>query len=465
MTFEKRLNEYMHLCGCTAKELAAVSGVSQSTISRYKRGERIPTPEHQNVHLLAAGIAALGSGAEPPLAEKEVYDSLKNAIIGEDIDTVAMVENFNFLIQLLGMNVNGLAKEINYDPSHLSRIRSFRRNITHPYEFAESVAAYTVKKYKKQEYTDSLRKLTACADESLESALCRWLCSGKSKKENSIGRFLQSLETFNLDEYIKAIHFDEMKVPTVPFSLPASKHYYGVEQMRRCELDFLKNTALSRSRESVFMCSDMPITAMAKDIEFDKKWMMGIAAMLKRGLTINIIHNLDRPWEEMMLGLEAWIPIYMTGQVNPFYFKKSESDVYHHINYVSGAAAVCGECIGEHFESGRYYLTNNKEELAYYRKKAEQLLEKVYPLMDIYTEEKQPQLQAFLEKEKNEEIYVQAQTQKTFQNIKITVCHGKWVMISKMKHPQIHFVIRHPRLMQAIENFNAEVVETAQSEE
>lgn len=32
----------------------------------------------------------------------------------------------------------------------------------------------------------------------------------------------------------------------------------------------------------------------------------------EKGLHLNIIHNIDRPFEEMMLGLESWIPLYMT---------------------------------------------------------------------------------------------------------------------------------------------------------
>ena len=41
------------------------------------------------------------------------------------------------------------------------------------------------------------------------------------------------------------------------------------------------------------MCSDMPMEDMAKDVDFGKKWMFAIAMSLKKGLHLNIIHNLD----------------------------------------------------------------------------------------------------------------------------------------------------------------------------
>ena len=40
--------------------------------------------------------------------------------------------------------------------------------------------------------------------------------------------------------------------------------------MKKGELDFFKATVLSKSMEDVFMCSDMPMEDMAKDLDFGK---------------------------------------------------------------------------------------------------------------------------------------------------------------------------------------------------
>lgn len=150
--------------------------------------------------------------------------------------------------------------------------------------------------------------------------------------------------------------------------------------MKKGELDFFKATVLSKSNEPIFMCSDMPMEDMAQDIEFGKKWMFAIAMTLKKGLHLNIIHNLDRPFNEMMLGLESWIPIYMTGQVSPYYLRGFQDSVYCHFNYVSGAVALTGECINGYHDKGKYFLTSNKSDVAYYKEKATCLLDKATPL-------------------------------------------------------------------------------------
>ena len=85
-----------------------------------------------------------------------------------------------------------------------------------------------------------------------------------------------------------------------------------------------------------------------------------MAMMLKKGLHLNQIHNLDRSFEDMMLGLESWIPMYMTGQISPYYLKGSQNRIYSHLHYASGQAAMTGDCISGHHELAHYYLTSRR---------------------------------------------------------------------------------------------------------
>ena len=134
-----------------------------------------------------------------------------------------------------------------------------------------------------------------------------------------------------------AIHFDKMRLPTLPFQLPTVKTYTGTAEMMESELDFIRATVLSRSMEDCILYSDMPIGEMADNPEFRKKWMAGMAMMLKKGLRLKIIHDVYRPFPEMMLGLEGNIPMYMTGQIEPYYLPAAQGRVFSHLLKVSGA--------------------------------------------------------------------------------------------------------------------------------
>lgn len=221
-------------------------------------------------------------------------------------------------------------------------------------------------------------------EKSRKEAVLNWLLTEHDSEDGRVFDFLSKLNEFDLNEYIKAIKFDKLKVITAPFITRGSKFYYGLGEMMESELDFLKATVLSKSTEPVTMFSDMPMAEMAKDPDFPKKWMFGMAMMLKKGLHLNQIHHLERSFEDMMLGLESWIPMYMTGQISPYYFKNNQSGVFMHLLKVSGAAALDGQAISECHESGRYYLTKNKAEVEYYKRLAQDMLNAASPLMEIY---------------------------------------------------------------------------------
>lgn len=236
---------------------------------------------------------------------------------------------------------------------------------------------------------------------------------------------------------------------------------------------------------------------------------------------------------------------------------------------MSGTAALSGEAISGYHSEGKYYLTKSKDEVSYYKKRAQELLSSAHPLMDIYREENAGALNAFLigdartegkrrsilsslpiytmdkdyleqflakctlseaeresilsyadsqrimmeeilktetvedeiphitleeferypmllslsgmfcEKEivytyedyiehlnqtkifaQTHQNYILNQTSAhTFRNLQIYIHEGKWAMVSKNKAPAIHFVIQHPKLRQAIENFIPPLVE------
>lgn len=403
MTFSELLNEYICIFRCTAGELANASGLTQASLSRYRNGQRMP--ETDTLKKLASGIVRIAAQNGTDLDLDLVFSQLAEAAGIVKTDQTQFSNQFSFLIDAIPINLSELAKSMGYDPSYLSRIKKGQRMPADITKFAESLSAFLLRKYGGSEKMELICKLLDCctakdtfSHPDFTAAITRYLCSSepKEKAAEGIRDYLKKLDEFDLNEYMTLIRFDQLKVPTVPFHLPSSRNYYGIEQMKQGELDFFRATALSRSKEPIFMNSDMPMADMAQDMEFNKKWMFGIAACLKKGLHLHMIHHVDRPLEEMILGLEAWIPIYMTGQITPYYLKNPGTDIYHHLNYVSGTAALAGECISGYHKDGKYYLTNTRQEVAYYRTKTNHILSKALPLMEIYTGESKEEFHRFL---------------------------------------------------------------------
>lgn len=575
MKFKEVLNKYLKELDCSSKKLSNESGLSESVISRYRSGERTPLKNSEQLNKLTK---ALFNIAKDSNKNKYTFDKIVSdfniALPSDDFDYTTFSNNLNTLITSLNINTHEMSKYIVFDASHISRIRYGKAKPSNPVEFSNKICSYILNRYKNPDDINNLMMIIGCkrsdlSNEKIYSTLFNWLTSEIVPVKNQISDFLHHLDSFNLDDYIKVIKFDELKVPCIPFYKAKTKHYYGIEEMKQGELNFFKGTVLSKSKEDIFMCSDMPMEDMAKDIDFGKKWMFAIAMCLKKGHHLNIIHNLDRPFNEMMLGLESWIPIYMTGQISPYYLSNLKNNIYNHLNYVSAAATLSGECINGFHNKGMYYLTTNKNEIEYYKEKSDLLLKKAKPLMEIYRENNIKEYHLFLKKDENIEcdrtryisslplftisdellikilkrnkltkeeidkiikyknnefkymnsilkknkvfdyIYVIKEDEfisdtpslllnnlfidktinytykeyiehlkltneyaknnknyniltekdKTFKNITITILKNNHVIISKNSNPTIHFVIRHPKLVAAIESFNPLVKE------
>ena len=576
MKFAERLNEYIEKLSCTGKDICNLSGISASSLSRYRNGERVPE--------LGNSFESLCTAIEQLASKKGLtditYDIIKKSFTACDdfvaIDKECLRQNFNSLISALDINLTQLCQYTNYDTSAIFRIRNGTRNPGDAELFASSVASFVARKMQTASEISAVAELINCSVDEISDLSARhlkiksWLLKQQVQKSgDSISKFLNKLDEFDLNEYIKAIKFDKLKVMTVPFQIPNSKTYYGIKEMMESDIDFLKATVLSKSMACVTMYSDMPMREMAKDPEFPKKWMFGMAMMLKKGLHLNQIHNLDRSFDEMMLGLESWIPMYMTGQISPYYFKNVQNNTFLHLLKVSGAAALSGEAIAGYHADGKYYLTKSKREVEYYQKRADEMLKNANLLMDIYRSERENELNTFLtsdsvKKSKRRSIlstlplytiseelldsilarygvdgeqkqkikkYAKSQKQRvmtilenemiedeipeispdefeknppslqlsgvfcekdfyyteaeyaahlsqtkdfanenanyslklssfqTFHNLQILIHEGHWAMVSKGKAPAIHFVIRHPKLRNAIENFIPPIIE------
>ena len=575
MKFKEVLNKYLKELDCSSKKLSDESGLSESVISRYRSGERTPVKNSEQLNKLTKALFIIAKDSDKNnYTFDKILSDFNSVLTSDNFDYTTFSNNLNTLITSLNINTHEMSKYIVFDASHISRIRYGKARPSNPIEFSNKICSFILNRYKNHDDINNLMMVIGCkksdlSNEKIYGTLFNWLTSEIVPVKNQISDFLHHLDSFNLDDYIKVIKFDELKVPNIPFYKAKTKHYYGIEEMKQGELNFFKGTVLYKSKEDIFMCSDMPMEDMAKDIEFGKKWMFAIAMCLKKGHHLNIIHNLDRPFNEMMLGLESWIPIYMTGQISPYYLSNLKNNIYNHLNYVSAAAALSGECINGFHNKGMYYLTTNKNEIEYYKEKSDLLLKKAKPLMEIYREGNIKEFHLFLKKDKNivcdrtryisslplftinddllikilknnnindkeikeiikyknnekdyfeyilksnnltDFIYISnkkdykenenylllsnmfysknitysyeeykehlkstkeyAKNNKnykvienrftTFKNITITICGNNYVIIHKNANPTIHFVIRHPKLVDALKNFNLLVKE------
>lgn len=406
MTFSEALNQYMEGLDCTAQNLSAVSGISMSTISRYRNGLRIPEP--CVLCRLSNGIAEIAENKGiKGISHENVTETLSAALSGRTTDCIdynTLSARLNMLVKALDINITNMSIYCNLDKSFISRICSGQRKPREPRWIIQMAARYVVKTYPGQsdvrKVLELIGKKDGCFENNIDyrEELVAWLSDQNTTDEKAIANVLSNIDTFNIDEFLRARSFGTVKTPTMSFQFPSTKTYYGVQGMEKGLIEFLKVTLLSNSCRDLMLFSDHPMDYCSRESDFPQKWMRGVAALLLKGLHINIIHNIDRPLKEMMLGFEAWIPLYMTGQISGYYFDNAGNNL-HHLLLVSGSAAITGDAITECPESGRYTLYKSNTEVSRCRVRAEQLLQRAGKLTEIYDEDRAADFEEWIRKE------------------------------------------------------------------
>ncbi len=393
MKFSEKLNGYIRRLSCTAKELSEASQLSSAAISRLRSGSRLP--DGKDLERLVGGILAVAARkGVRGLSAEEVRSDLSEASDLFLLDAELFRGNLNRLLEALSVSVSDLARALNYDTSYLSRVRSGQRTPADLRGFSAEVAKYAAGRFTGEPQRLTVAQLIGVSPKDLSDdaayyrLLLKWLTGDGRSGANSVMAFLETLDRFDQEGYLKAIRYGEWKVPTVPFSFPTTKRYYGTEEMKKGVLDFLKVTAFSKSEEPAILYNGIPLEESGED-DFRKKYQFGLAVLVKKGLQLRMIHDVGHPFSELMQSLSGYIPFYMSGQLTPYWLENGGA--FCRSLQVSGAAAIAGECVADGVSHGMACLTKGREELSFYGMQAEDLLKKSRPLMEILRAEEREQ--------------------------------------------------------------------------
>ncbi|MBO4815892.1 MAG: helix-turn-helix transcriptional regulator [Clostridia bacterium] len=451
MKFSEELNNYMNILDCSAQDLSNSSNLSPTLISRYLNDKRTPRSQSEYINKIANGLYIIANNKNIKLKKEDVLETLIKSLTYENIDYNCFVNNFNSLLLELKINITDLANTIGYDTSFISRIKNEERKPSDLDNFIDKIGQYVFNNYKDKK--EILCSLFNCSLEDLtdeinfKDIISTWILSPEKNNKKLIKNFLSKVDSFNLNDYVST-DFSKMKVPTSPVILRTNKFYYGLEGRKKAEAEFLKTTLLSKSNEPIFFYSDLPITAAGKDEEFKKNWVLLISMLLKKGLHLNMVHDVSRPINEMLLGLENWIPLYMTGSISPYYFKEHPSKMFLVTHCTSASVALSGEYLNE--KNIKFYITTKKDDLLYLKEKSKFMLSKTKPLMKIFKEENEKEFKELLEKEKTQEP--QKIKKEEFKNIDFWT-NNNCIIINKLNSPKIHFVVYNEKLKNALKTF------------
>ena len=99
MTFSELLNHYLEILSLSGKELSERSGVSQATISRYRRGEIEPSMGGTAFPAIIAALAGAAEDREVALSEEELRDQAEACLAADEKLYEVYLQNLRVLLK------------------------------------------------------------------------------------------------------------------------------------------------------------------------------------------------------------------------------------------------------------------------------------------------------------------------------------------------------------------------------
>ncbi|MDI9499043.1 MAG: helix-turn-helix transcriptional regulator [Bacillota bacterium] len=434
MTFRKRLNQLCDWLAVTNADLARRTEVDPSLISRLRNGRRCLREDSPVISALVDGLVSVareqerleqlfkylgiapasehGRDTSSPHSRLELWlteaatdlqPPARRSGNGKARQLPGFADKLDQLIRALNLTNAQIATALHVDPSLVSLYRSGRRIPSEDNWFLQSLLGHLARRIhdtppQRLTRQRQILRLPRDADvESIKQALECWIQDPDSGSASEAARrFLARLEACealpqlppNMEQLIR-------KLPS-----PSSRNvqHIGIPGLQAAVRDFLLQCVLLDSPRTLLLHSDHEISWLTNDPEYAQLWRVLMHMTLQQGHHIEIIHRIDRESNEIQGGIEAWLPLYTTGQLRSWTLGGASDSPFRHTRFVlPGVCAVIGTSIAGDDENAVFEYTTVQKQLDYYEHEFACLLQQAKPLLRAEKLDSAAAVEAFLQ--------------------------------------------------------------------
>lgn len=271
----------------------------------------------------------------------------------------------DFLMNITKTTNSALSLYTSLDASYISRLRRGERGLPKNENYVKAMATYFSRNcfdnYQRKALLDVMDNASHLPDDCLELAnlIWIWLLKDKTSESNSVKFFLNSISN------------SENKKPRIPESnsgdilkpkVEGTSIYYGVEGKREAVVSFLSMVISQDIKQTLLLSSDEDMRWLTDDPSYTAKWAKLMFMVIKKGNRIKIIHTVSRVLDEMLSAISGWMPLYMTGAIDPYYYPKKRDGIYKRTMFIAPEiSAVISTSIGNmEDKESTFIITDNQ---------------------------------------------------------------------------------------------------------
>lgn len=243
-----------------------------------------------------------------------------------------MIANkLDLLMKITDTGNTTLSNIVFFDASYIGRIRSGKRGIPKSQPFIEPIAQFFADNLNDEFQRRTIGELV-CEDgvlptdkDEVKNLIVAWLMKDSDAIEYDPVEFLLRDVVANSSRHAG---YPVVVKPSVGEKEKAT-FYYGNAGKRDAVIAFLRELCAAPEPTELLVYSDEDFAWSGEDPLFLKKWNAMLAKFISSGGKITVIHTVTRGIAELTEAMHHWMPLYMTGNVTPYYYPKLRDGLYH----------------------------------------------------------------------------------------------------------------------------------------
>lgn len=250
-------------------------------------------------------------------------------------------ERFDALMNIAEVSNSLLGRDVNMNSSHIGRLRSGARPLPKKHDYLTAMCRYLASHIKKDYQLNALQKLTGIGDSSLGSAdamapyLEQWLLEKEHDNSAAAGRLISGFSHLitRPDSLPEA---KDMNVPQQKYSTCL----YGNAGKRKAVEQFFLMILQEEKPQTLLLFSDENMSWLYEDAAFAARWTELFTQLLLKGNRVRMIHTVSRDMNEMLEAVTKWIPVYMTGMIEPYCYPRLRDGVFQRTLFIAPDTAA-----------------------------------------------------------------------------------------------------------------------------
>lgn len=296
-------------------------------------------------------------------------------------------ERFDALMNIAEVSNSRLGRAVKMNSSHIGRLRNGARPLPKKHNYLTGMCLYLAENIEKEYQRNALQKLTGIGYSALDSAeniaryLEQWLLECEKNTVITTGRLISGFSQVIASPVDIPVNLNIEEAPQ-----KYAQYLYGNAGKRKAVEQFFLMILQEKKPQTLLLFSDENMAWLYEDPVFSVRWMTLFKQVILKGNRVRIIHTVSRDLNEFLEAITKWIPIYMTGMIEPYYYPRLRDGVFQRTMFIApDTATIISSSVQQDTDGMLHIFLTNRAAIDALVTEYERYFMLCRPLMRIFT--------------------------------------------------------------------------------